>query len=207
MIDGGLKIVNLRIPVLKSYMYGVLAKPSSCKGVVILCMGSRVNRHKIHNTYLQKRLIESGYACLSMDLLSPIEEECYDKRFNLGLNSDRLLSVVQWLRDFELTEGLPISIVGLDNGALIALEASLKSENAFLNMVFRNEDILDIVIEKGDIKLPKAMAIFNLDRESEIILKLEGKEKINISLTFIPETTTSFEEDNSFVEEIVQFLS
>src|SRR5690606_15808468 len=108
----------------------------------------------------------NGYATLSMDLLTPIEEESYDKRFNLDLNTNRMLSVIRWIRDYETTEGLPVSVMGIDNGALISLETSLKSENLISKLILRNEDILDIISEKGAIKLPKTLVVFILERES-----------------------------------------
>lgn len=206
MIDRGLKIINLRIPVDKDYMYGVLTKPSNCKGIVLLCMGSRVNRHKIHNTYLQNSLVENGYATLSMDLLTPIEEESYDKRFSLDLNSKRMLSVIRWIRDYEITENLPISVMGIDNGALISLEVSLKSENLISNLILRNEDILDIISEKGAIKLPKTLVVFILERESEINIKLDSIDTKMIKAEFIPETNVSLDEDSSFTDLVIEFL-
>lgn len=206
MIDRGLKIINLRIPVDKDYMYGVLTKPSNCKGIVLLCMGSRVNRHKIHNTYLQNSLVENGYATLSMDLLTPIEEESYDKRFNLDLNTNRMLSVIRWIRDYEITEGLPVSVMGIDNGALISLEASLKSENLISKLILRNEDILDIISEKGAIKLPKTLVVFILERESEINIKLDSIDTKMIKAEFIPETNVSLDEDSSFTDLVIEFL-
>ncbi len=206
MIDRGLKIINLRIPVDKDYMYGVLTKPSNCKGIVLLCMGSRVNRHKIHNTYLQNSLVENGYATLSMDLLTPIEEESYDKRFSLDLNTNRMLFVIRWIRDYEITENLPISVMGIDNGALIFLEASLKSENLIANLILRNEDILDIISEKGAIKLPKTLVVFILERESEINIKLDSIDTKMIKAEFIPETNVSLDEDSSFTDIVIEFL-
>lgn len=206
MIDRGLKIINLRIPVDKDYMYGVLTKPSNCKGIVLLCMGSRVNRHKIHNTYLQNSLVENGYATLSMDLLTPIEEESYDKRFSLDLNTNRMLFVIRWIRDYEITENLPISVMGIDNGALISLEASLKSENLIANLILRNEDILDIISEKGAIKLPKTLVVFILERESEINIKLDSIDTKMIKAEFIPETNVSLDEDSSFTDLVIEFL-
>ena len=206
MIDRGLKIINLRIPVDNDYMYGVLTKPSNCKGIVLLCMGSRVNRHKIHNTYLQNSLVENGYATLSMDLLTPIEEESYDKRFNLDLNTNRMLSVIRWVRDYEITEGLPVSVMGIDNGALISLEASLKSENLISKLILRNEDILDIISEKDFIKLPDTMVVFQLERESEIMIKLDSIDTKMIKAEFIPETNVSLDEDSSFTDLVVEFL-
>ena len=206
MIDRGLKIINLRIPVDKDYMYGVLTKPSNCKGIVLLCMGSRVNRHKIHNTYLQNSLVENGYATLSMDLLTPIEEESYDKRFSLDLNTNRMLFVIRWIRDYEITENLPISVMGIDNGALISLEASLKSENLISKLILRNEDILDIISEKDLIKLPDTMVVFQLERESEIMIKLDSIDTEMIKAEFIPETNVSLDEDSSFTDLVVEFL-
>lgn len=206
MMDRGLKIINLRIPVDKDYMYGVLTKPSKCKGIVLLCMGSRVNRHKIHNTYLQNSLVENGYATLSMDLLTPIEEESYDKRFSLDLNSKRMLSVIRWIRDYEITENLPISVMGIDNGALISLEVSLKSENLISNLILRNEDILDIISEKDLIKLPDTIVIFQLERESEIRIKLDSIDTKMIRAEFIPETNVSLDEDSSFTDTVIKFL-
>lgn len=207
MIDSGLKIINLRIPIDDDFMYGVLTKPSKCKGIVLLCMGSRVNRHKIYNTYLQNSLIDLGYATLSMDLLTPIEEESYDIRFNLDLNSKRMISVMHWIMDYETTENLPISVVGLDNGALISLEASLKSENLISNLILRNEDILDIITEKNNIKLPNTLVVFNLERESEVNMKLNELKNEKIKAEFIPETIISLYEDSSFTEGVIQFLS
>lgn len=206
MIDRGLKIINLRIPVDNDYMYGVLTKPSKCKGIVLLCMGSRVNRHKIHNTYLQNSLVENGYATLSMDLLTPIEEESYDKRFSLDLNTNRMLFVIRWIRDYEITEGLPVSLMGIDNGALISLGASLKSENLISKLILRNEDILDIISEKDFIKLPDTMVVFQLERESEINIKLDSIDTKMIKAEFIPETNVSLDEDSSFTDLVIEFL-
>ena|GEM_PF-3783350 len=206
MVYNNINITNLRIPVSNTHMYGVLTQPIHSKGVIIIAMGGRVNRHKIKGSLLQRRLLEENYSILSVDLLTPIEGKTYDKRFNLELNKDRLLSVISWVKKNFRTKDLPISIIGIENGALIALEASLKSENDIFLLVLKRVGIIEKIYHKESIKLPKTLVILTLEKENQWEMKLEELKSLNVSLEFIPDTTLSLEEDYDFVESVITNL-
>jgi putative phosphoribosyl transferase len=114
-----------RIGVGRVSLDGDLTLPEHAIGIVLFAHGSGSSRHSPRNRAVAEALNRRGLATLLADLLTP-EEEVLDARtrelrFDIGLLSDRLIGVTDWLLTQPQTAVLPIGLFGASTGAAAAL--------------------------------------------------------------------------------------
>lgn len=107
---------------------GNLNIPENAPGVVLFAHGSGSSRHSPRNQYVAQVLYKAGFATMLTDLLTQREEE-QDRytghlRFDIGLLSQRVVSVINWLTVHPTTANLKIGLFGSSTGAAAALVAA-----------------------------------------------------------------------------------
>ena len=92
-------------------------------------------------------LVEAGLGSLLIDLLTKEEDAVYQTRFNIPLLTERLIQIVQWLKQHKETSGLAIGLFGSSTGAASALEVAAAME----------KDIKAVVSRGGRVDLAQAV--------------------------------------------------
>lgn len=121
----------VRIPISsKDSLEGDLQIPLGAKGIVLFAHGSGSSRYSPRNRFVADVLNKGGLATLLIDLLT-VEEERIDQatghlRFDIGLLTDRLCAVANWLFEHKLTKHLSLGCFGASTGAAGALCAAAR---------------------------------------------------------------------------------
>ena len=107
---------------------GNLSLPEGARGIVLFAHGSGSSRLSPRNRHVAKLLNQARLATLLVDLLSP-EEEAVDLRtaqlrFNIGLLTERLVGITDWLVKDPDAQPLRIGYFGASTGAAAALVAA-----------------------------------------------------------------------------------
>jgi putative phosphoribosyl transferase len=106
---------------------GKLYLPENARGVVIFTHSSD-NRHSPGNKYLAQRLNNSGIGTLSLNLLTPEEGEIDENKMefslNIGLLTERLVAIADWLKYNLGLKDIKTGIFGAGTGAAAALAAA-----------------------------------------------------------------------------------
>lgn len=108
----------------RATLKGVLQSPEDPKALVILVHSNDTDSANEHNSYIVQELNRRDMIVLSVNLLTPIEAEVYQNRFNATLLGDRLVLVTQWAMQHEKMKSLPIGYYGDGTGAAPALQAA-----------------------------------------------------------------------------------
>jgi dienelactone hydrolase len=118
----------VHVPVDRHYLEGELVLPSAATGLVLFAHGSGSSRLSPRNQFVARALERHGLATLLIDLLTPSEEEVDDRtaqyRFNLPMLGERLVNIVDWLREQPDTRRLQIGLFGASTGGGAALMAA-----------------------------------------------------------------------------------
>lgn len=125
--------MNVQIPIGSLSLNGRLVIGHEAQGLVIIANGDGDHIYDETNAYVARRLIECGFATLTVDLLTPNEAtedaESSALRFHQGLLASRLVKVTRWAKARLVFAGLEIGLFasGLCAGAALAA-ASVSSE-------------------------------------------------------------------------------
>lgn len=106
------------------HVEGMLELPDNPTGIVLFAHGSGSSRLSPRNNYVAGVLREAGMGTLLMDLLTPKEDQDYDRRFDIQLLAKRLDDSVDWLWQYEKTRNLKIGLFGASTGAAAALQVA-----------------------------------------------------------------------------------
>jgi len=109
---------------------GFLTIPSGLLGLVMFAHGSGSSRHSPRNRAVAQVLVESGFATLLFDLLTPAEDasgplSC-SHRLNLDLLSERLVGAIDWLSSLSNFDQLPLGLFGASTGAAACFKAAVE---------------------------------------------------------------------------------
>jgi putative phosphoribosyl transferase len=129
------------IPIGEKRLEGDLALPPDSTGLVIFAHGSGSSRHSVRNRYVAHTLQQHGFATLLVDLLTP-EEDAIDRvtarlRFDIPMLADRLVTIVDWMRDQAGLSALPIGLFGASTGGGAALVAAADRPHSIQAVVSR----------------------------------------------------------------------
>jgi putative phosphoribosyl transferase len=107
---------------------GTLKLVPAARGLVLFVHGSGSSRLSSRNRAVARHLQSGGLSTLLFDLLTE-EEERVDQftrevRFDIGLLSERVIGVTEWLQRQPETQDLPIGYFGASTGAAAALQAA-----------------------------------------------------------------------------------
>lgn len=180
---------------------GMLELPENAKGIVLFAHGSGSSRHSPRNNYVASVLHASGIGTLLMDLLTPVEDEDYQTRFDIPLLKQRLLIATSWVWEETLTKDLPIGYFGASTGAAAALQAAAGSEK--IRAVVSRGGRPDLAGQRslGHVACPTLLlvggwddVVIELNREAYACLHCEKE------LSIIPNATHLFEESGTLEE-------
>lgn len=118
----------VRIPVDGAHIEGALELPENPIGLVLFAHGSGSSRHSPRNNYVAGVLREHGVGTLLMDLLTPLEDQDYSRRFDINLLTERLVEASRWVKARPETAALPLGYFGASTGAAAALQAAARDE-------------------------------------------------------------------------------
>ncbi|MDG4790292.1 hydrolase [Micromonospora sp. WMMD1102] len=129
------------IPAGEVRLVGDLVVPADARGIVLFAHGSGSSRHSPRNRMVAEALNRSGLATVLVDLLTRDEEALDDRtgelRFDIGLLTDRLVGVVDWLSTAQPAGRLPIGLFGASTGAAAALRAAAQRPDQVYAVVSR----------------------------------------------------------------------
>ena len=116
--------ILVHIPVDGVTLEGALAVPANAQGLVLFVHGSGSSRFSPRNNFVARELRNAGLGTLLIDLLTRIEDQDYDRRFDIPLLTQRVLRVTAWLRAQPQTKHLAFGYFGASTGAAAALQAA-----------------------------------------------------------------------------------
>jgi putative phosphoribosyl transferase len=178
---------------------GSLAIPKPSKGIVIFAHGSGSSRFSRRNRFVAETLNDAEIATLLFDLLTPEEEDIDQRtrelRFDIGLLTDRLIGVIDWVCRNEATAAFPIGLFGASTGAAAALAAA----------AWRHEKVAAVVarggrpdLAMGHLTKVKAPTLLIVGGEDDIVIELNQQAAkqllVEYSLKIVPGATHLFEE-------------
>lgn len=119
---------EIQIPAGRAVLQGNLVIPETATGIVVFAHGSGSSRFSPRNCWMAEQLNQAGLATLLFDLLTAeeqvIDEQTRELRFDIGLLSERLGEVVDWVSGESATRSLAIGLFGASTGAAAALNAA-----------------------------------------------------------------------------------
>ena len=134
--------VSVSVPAGDVVLKGDLSIPSTPLAVVLFAHGSGTSRHSPRNRYVAEVLNEHSLGTLLVDLLTA-EEEREDEetgrlRFNIGLLTDRLVAITDWLTSPVQGRGYGIGLFGASTDAAAALMTAAQ-----------RPDVVEAVVSRG----------------------------------------------------------
>jgi putative phosphoribosyl transferase len=208
----------IQIPVGSLSLSGDLTLLEGSPGIVLFAHGSGSGRYSRRNRYVAKVLHDVGLGTLLFDLLTE-EEEVIDERtrhlrFDIGLLTNRLVAVTDWLvQNRASSNNLNIAYFGASTGAAAALAAAAKREDIIKAVVSRGgrPDLADPYL--GQVGAPTLLIVGGYDTpviqmNQEAFDKLQqlSAEKGEKKLVIVPEATHLFEEPGK-LEIVAQLAS
>ena len=196
----------IQIPIGSVSLSGDLTVVEGSPGTVLFAHGSGSGRHSRRNRYVAKVLQDSGLGTLLFDLLTE-EEEVIDERtrhlrFDIGLLTNRLVAVTDWLVQNRLaSNNLNIAYFGASTGAAAALSAAAKRAHIIKAVVSRGgrPDLADVYLNQ--VKAPTLLIVggydtpvIQMNQEALDRLQQLSAQKGEKELVIIPEATHLFEE-------------
>lgn len=127
----------IHVSVKNVLLEGMLVIPEGAKGLVIFAHGSGSSRLSPRNNFVAQYLQKAGLATLLIDLLSKEEDAAYETRFDIALLTERLISVICWVKNDHETKSLTIGLFGASTGAAAALQASVAMKKDIKAVVSR----------------------------------------------------------------------
>jgi pimeloyl-ACP methyl ester carboxylesterase len=173
--------------------------PEAAQGVVLFVHGSGSSRHSPRNRYVAGELQSAGLATILVDLLTPDEERLDARtgelRFDIGLLAERVVTMIDWLVEHELTTGLAVGLFGASTGAAAALVAAATRPDFVAAVVSRGgrPDLAGRFLPS--VRQPTLLIVGARD-EVVIELNRQAKEKLGgeAPLEIVPGATHLFEE-------------
>lgn len=187
--------MDIKIPIGRVTLEGLLVVPNPAKGLVLFSHGSGSSRFSPRNNFVADVLQKSGLATLLIDLLTEEEDAIYETRFDIGLLTKRLISVIQWLKSEKKTQNLPIGLFGSSTGAASALQVAAVLGKDIKAVVSRGGRP-DLAIETIDKVTAPTLFIVGEQDFTVIELNKEPYEKLRCAKKFeiVPHATHLFEE-------------
>jgi len=133
--------MNIKIPLEKGCLQGILQIPNDPIGLVLFSHGSGSSRFSKRNQYVATMLNENQIATLLFDLLTEEEDKAdaldMSFRFNIDLLTDRLLIATNWASNQKNIKNLPLGYFGASTGASAAINAAAKTKHEIAAIVSR----------------------------------------------------------------------
>lgn len=141
-----------------------VAVPTEPRGCVVFVHGSGSSRMSPRNRHVAALLNESGFATVLFDLLT--EQEAADRGnvFDIGMLSQRLWSVVSWVRSQTWGSSLAVGLFGASTGAAAALTVASRHPRAIAAVVSRGGRPDLAREELPGVRCPVLLIVGSLDR-------------------------------------------
>ncbi|AJY28307.1 dienelactone hydrolase [Burkholderia thailandensis 34] len=200
-----MQIQEVRIPIGKVELNGLLAVPERASGIVVFAHGSGSSRLSPRNQEVAAVLQRAGLATLLFDLLT-IEEQRRDAvtaeyRFAIAFLARRLVSALDWLHERPDVGGLPVGLFGASTGAAAALIAANARGRAVRAVVSRGgrPDLAGDALPR--VRVPTLLIVGERDDEVLRLNRVAAGWLIGESkLVVVPGATHLFEEPGTLDE-------
>ncbi|AVR09735.1 alpha/beta hydrolase [Burkholderia thailandensis] len=204
-MEKAMQIQEVRIPIGKVELNGLLAVPERASGIVVFAHGSGSSRLSPRNQEVAAVLQRAGLATLLFDLLT-IEEQRRDAvtaeyRFAIAFLARRLVSALDWLRERPDVGGLPVGLFGASTGAAAALIAANARGRAVRAVVSRGgrPDLAGDALPR--VRVPTLLIVGERDDEVLRLNRVAAGWLIGESkLVVVPGATHLFEEPGTLDE-------
>ena len=198
--------ISLQIPANKGLLLeGDLLIPEKAQSLVIFAHGAGSSRLSPRNRYVAQYLGDASIATLLFDLLTLEEERgVVDFRFNIELLTQRLICVIDWIREQKQWKKIPICLFGASTGAAAALCAAARLPSEVQAVVSRGgrPDLAEKML--GNVLCPTLLLVGQKD---EIVVRLNEDArrlmKCHAEIHIIPHATHLFEEEGA-LEQVAQ---
>ena len=107
-------------------LFARLTLPEGAKSLVLFAHGSGSGRNSPRNQFVAHELNSAGIATMLVDLLTETEFESRSKVFDIGLLSDRLGMIEDWISGDEQLRALTLGLFGASTGAAAAIRAAIR---------------------------------------------------------------------------------
>jgi putative phosphoribosyl transferase len=198
---------EMRIPLVEDsvHLTGNLTVPEDAKSIVIFSHGSGSSRHSPRNRHVAEALNKKGIATLLIDLLTPAEDEIFDKRFDIDLLTERLEAVTENVKTNPELKDLHVGYFGASMGAAAALRAASHLSGLVEAVVSRGGRPDLAAMRLPMVKAPTLLIVGSLDtdvielnRDAYKLLKCEKR------MIIIEGASHLFEEEGK-LDEVSQF--
>jgi pimeloyl-ACP methyl ester carboxylesterase len=180
-------------------LHGDLTVPDGAQALIVFAHGSGSSRYSPRNRLVAGRLNAAGFGTLLCDLLSA-EEHMRDAvtseyRFDVPLLARRLVDIIDWTVNNELTSKLPFCLFGASTGSAAALIAAAERPQSVKAVVSRGgrPDLAGERLEQ--VKAPTLLVVGGRD---ELVLELNEQALSRMHalgrLVVIPGASHLFEE-------------
>lgn len=141
---------------------GELTIPGNATGIIIFSHGSGSSRLSPRNRMVANYLQEKNFGTLLFDLLTPAEDAHYQRRFDIGLLTDRLAEVTQWLQQQLAPRQFFLGYFGASTGSASALRAAARLPEicAVVSRGGRPDLASDLI---GKVQAPTLLIVGSLD--------------------------------------------
>ena len=186
---------QVKIPIGTVTLAGTLSIPDGATGVVIFAHGSGSSRFSPRNNAVARELRNGGIGTLLFDLLTEVEDQDYERRFDIDLLTRRLLQATRWLQGQPAANGLPLGYFGASTGSASALNAAAELGDAILAVVSRGgrPDLADAALPRV-----RSATLLIVGGADEIVLELNRQAYARLTrtkeLAIVPGATHLFEE-------------
>lgn len=189
------------IPIDSVKLEGALTTLEDAAGLVLFAHGSGSSRHSSRNNLVAQVLHKAGIGTLLFDLLTEEEDANYENRFDIGLLTQRLLLVTEWVKKELRPSGLSIGYFGASTGAAGALKAAASLGPEIKAVVSRGGRPDLAGPELGKVNSP---TLFIVGGEDHQVIELNrmayDKLKSKKKLEVVPGATHLFEEPGTLEE-------
>jgi putative phosphoribosyl transferase len=202
------KEILVHIPVDGVTLEGALAVPANADGLVLFVHGSGSSRFSPRNNFVARELRNAGLGTLLIDLLTRVEDQDYERRFDIPLLTQRVVRVTAWLRAQPETKQLALGYFGASTGAAAALQAAAEADNKVGTVVSRGG--------RPDLAGAKALAqvrcpvLLMVGGHDDVVIELNQQAYTLLAgekeLSIIPGATHLFEEPGT-LEQVAALAS
>lgn len=191
-------LIDLMDPA-RATLKAVLHSPEEPKALVILVHSNETDSSNEHNSYVILALNKREMAVLSINLLTSIEAEVYQNRFNAQLLGDRLVQVTQWATQQETLKGIPVGYYGDNTGAAPAIQsAAIMNGNIKAIVSFNGHPEL-ARHALGKVTAPILLIAAELDTQGVYLNQIAYDQLRSIKkMVIVKQATPSFEEIGVF---------
>lgn len=192
------KDVTISLGIIK--LDGKLIIPAAANGIVIFSHGSGSSRLSPRNIMVAEYLHKRNFGTLLFDLLTPVEDQYYQNRFDIELLTDRLIGATEWLEKQPFVKGHRLGYFGASTGAASALYAAayVTRVAAIVSRGGRPDLAMEVL---GKIESPTLLIVGSLDID---VLELNRKAYMKLNcekkLVVISGATHLFQERGKMEE-------